>query len=155
MLTHHHIDHVGLLYNIKKNVDSKIFFSKNETELLDTMFSYPDIYSKNIVEVYVRNGVPDDIAQMIKKINKMSFNSSFSKSYRLLTRPDIILTDGDKISTENYSFKIILTPGHSPGHICLYETNFKFLIAGDHILPKITPNIIPYKEDSNPLYDYF
>jgi glyoxylase-like metal-dependent hydrolase (beta-lactamase superfamily II) len=35
-------------------------------------------------------------------------------------------------------------PGHSTGHICLYEPDHKFLFSGDHILDDITPNITPW-----------
>jgi len=155
LLTHYHIDHVGLLSNLKKAVNPKILFSKKEAELLDMMFSYSETYLKNTLDFYVKNGVDDGVIRLVKKINKMNFSSSFNGSYRLLTNPDISLADDDKISVGDYSFKVILTPGHSPGHICLYEPDFKFLIAGDHILPKITPNVTLDEEDGNPLYDYF
>ncbi len=41
------------------------------------------------------------------------------------------LKDGEIIKTENYSFKIICTPGHTKGSICLYESEKKILISGD------------------------
>ena len=43
---------------------------------------------------------------------------------------------------------------HLPGHLCLYEPNQKFLLSGDHILGKITPNISLFVDDLNPLNDY-
>lgn len=155
LLTHYHIDHVGLLSGLKKSANPGIIFSTKEVELLNTMLSSPDTYLRNIVKFYARNGVTDDVIQLVKRINKMNFSSGFNESYRVLTTPDISLNDGDNISIGNYSFKVILTPGHSPGHICLYETYFKFLIAGDHLLPKTTPNITLNDEEGNPLYDYF
>ncbi len=41
------------------------------------------------------------------------------------------LENGDKIKTENFSFEVISTPGHTPGSICLYDKNSKILISGD------------------------
>lgn len=49
--------------------------------------------------------------------------------------------EDDIIKVGEYEFKCILTPGHTPGHCCLYEENNKILIGGDLILDKITPNI--------------
>lgn len=50
---------------------------------------------------------------------------------------------------------MLWTPGHAPGHICLYEPVEKVLICGDHILPGITPNIGLHPHSSgNPLGDY-
>lgn len=37
--------------------------------------------------------------------------------------------------------RCVATPGHSPDHVSLYEANNKILVAGDHILFDITPNI--------------
>lgn len=38
---------------------------------------------------------------------------------------------GNQIVTQQYSFRIIPTPGHSPDHICLYEEKQGWLFAGD------------------------
>jgi len=44
---------------------------------------------------------------------------------------DRVLQEGDMINTRNFSFKVLHTPGHSPGSICLYEERRKILISGD------------------------
>lgn len=46
-------------------------------------------------------------------------------------RPDGYLEDGKLILIGNLEFKIIHTPGHSPGGVCLYSEQEKVLIAGD------------------------
>jgi glyoxylase-like metal-dependent hydrolase (beta-lactamase superfamily II) len=51
------------------------------------------------------------------------------------------LEDGDAVSVGDYQFRCVETPGHTMGHICLYEPTQKLLVAGDHILIDITPNI--------------
>ena len=38
--------------------------------------------------------------------------------------------------------------------MCLYEPNKKILIAGDHILNDITPNISSWSDKENPLNEY-
>ncbi|MGN9164848.1 MBL fold metallo-hydrolase [Tissierellaceae bacterium HCP3S3_D8] len=45
--------------------------------------------------------------------------------------PSLILHDGDIIDLGNRKVKIIHTPGHSPGHICFYERERKYLYTGD------------------------
>jgi glyoxylase-like metal-dependent hydrolase (beta-lactamase superfamily II) len=65
-----------------------------------------------------------------------------------------VAKDGDTISTGDYSFRCIETPGHTPGHICLYEPTKKIFICGDHILRDITPNITLSVEDGNALKEY-
>ena len=46
------------------------------------------------------------------------------------------LSEGDIVNFGNSSFEILFTPGHSPGHICLYNESEKLLIAGDVIFKK-------------------
>jgi glyoxylase-like metal-dependent hydrolase (beta-lactamase superfamily II) len=45
---------------------------------------------------------------------------------------DIFLEEGD-LTLDGETFQVIHTPGHSPGHICLYWPRHKALIAGDLI----------------------
>ncbi len=66
---------------------------------------------------------------------------SYWPKLRQYQKPDIILHDGDKILND---LEIIWTPGHSFGHICLFNTKNKFLFCGDHILSRITPHIGNY-----------
>ncbi len=47
--------------------------------------------------------------------------------------PDDFIRDGDTIKVGSLSFKVIHTPGHTPGLCCLYEEEKKILIAGDLI----------------------
>src|SRR4029077_5017904 len=47
------------------------------------------------------------------------------------------------------------TPGHSPGHICLYDQSDKLLLAGDHMLPELPPNIgLHPRRPPDPLHEY-
>jgi glyoxylase-like metal-dependent hydrolase (beta-lactamase superfamily II) len=65
-----------------------------------------------------------------------------------------ILADGDWIDVGEYGFECVATPGHTLGHTCLYEPDQRLLIAGDHILGDITPNIQCWSDNANPLRLY-
>ena len=65
-----------------------------------------------------------------------------------------LLEDGDGIEVGDYHFKCVATPGHTMGHICLYEPDKEIMVAGDHILIDITPNIQCWSDDQNPLKHY-
>lgn len=53
--------------------------------------------------------------------------------------PTMILKDGDEIDLGNRQLKVIHTPGHSPGHICLYEADREWLYTGDLVyMDKLT-----------------
>jgi glyoxylase-like metal-dependent hydrolase (beta-lactamase superfamily II) len=64
------------------------------------------------------------------------------------------LEEDDEISIGDYVFKCVETPGHTKGHMCLYEPKMKIFIAGDHILSDITPTIQLWSDEWNPLKEY-
>jgi glyoxylase-like metal-dependent hydrolase (beta-lactamase superfamily II) len=65
------------------------------------------------------------------------------------------LENGDTLTLGRWSYQVIWTPGHSDYHMCMLRSD-GFFIAGDHILPAITPNIGLFPNSrSDPLGDYY
>lgn len=64
------------------------------------------------------------------------------------------MADGDRFSYGGYTFQAILTPGHTPGHMVLWEEAHGILLLGDHVLFDITPNITVWPSYANPLGGY-
>jgi glyoxylase-like metal-dependent hydrolase (beta-lactamase superfamily II) len=62
---------------------------------------------------------------------------------------DITVSDGDTITIGNVSLKVIHTPGHSRGHICLYDEDRKILFSGDQVLGSGTPYVGKWPDGSN------
>ena len=50
--------------------------------------------------------------------------------------PKHFLAQGDTLTFGKSSFEILFTPGHAPGHICLYSKENNLLIAGDVIFQR-------------------
>ncbi|MFC2036690.1 MBL fold metallo-hydrolase [Chloroflexota bacterium] len=45
--------------------------------------------------------------------------------------PDLELHDGDELNIGQLHFKVLHTPGHTPGHVCFYEPDQGVLFDGD------------------------
>lgn len=58
-----------------------------------------------------------------------------------MAHPDVLLSDGDPLPLKGRTVTTVWTPGHTPGHICLLEADAGVMLTGDHVLPRITPNI--------------
>ena len=58
------------------------------------------------------------------------------KDYEGSPYPKHFLAQGDTLSFGKSSFEILFTPGHAPGHICLYSKENNLLIAGDVIFQR-------------------
>jgi hydroxyacylglutathione hydrolase len=54
---------------------------------------------------------------------------AFEKLFELLPEPDLILKEGDDVFKSG--LKVIETPGHTPGSICLYSKRESILFTGD------------------------
>ncbi len=62
-----------------------------------------------------------------------NWSAIFFNAIQPKVKVDIKLRDGDEIDLGNIILKIIYTPGHSMGSICLYEEKSKSLFSGDTI----------------------
>jgi glyoxylase-like metal-dependent hydrolase (beta-lactamase superfamily II) len=58
-----------------------------------------------------------------------------------MAEPDVLLEDGDLVPLPGRRLSAVWTPGHTPGHLCLRELDAALLLTGDHVLPRITPNV--------------
>tara|TARA_B100000965_G_scaffold394163_1_gene405981 strand:+ start:1557 stop:2195 length:639 start_codon:yes stop_codon:yes gene_type:complete len=63
-------------------------------------------------------------------------SSEIAKMYGFLDyekspSPSNFLNEGDILEFGDSQLKILYTPGHAPGHICLYSEREKFIISGD------------------------
>jgi glyoxylase-like metal-dependent hydrolase (beta-lactamase superfamily II) len=54
-----------------------------------------------------------------------------------------MIEDGGGPLGEDGPLRAIWTPGHTPGHLCFAEERHNLLLTGDHVLPRISPNISP------------
>lgn len=71
-----------------------------------------------------------------------------------MVRADRLIEHGDLIDAPGLRLRAVWTPGHTPGHLCYHDETRDLLLTGDHILPRITPNVSSYDMVSNPLDDY-
>jgi len=149
VVTHAHFDHYGLVGKLKQLSKAKIYLHHGDQEIFRTRYAVTEEYMRQSEEWFRSNGVPGHELP----ISRVPFGGL--RLSGIPPQPDISLSGGETISTGIFDLKVIWTPGHSPGHICLYEAKHKLLFSGDHVLPVITPNIsLPPRSDGNPLGDF-
>ena len=72
---------------------------------------------------------------LLKNAAKISEMYSL-EDYKESPSPKRFLSQGDTLTFGKNSFDILFTPGHAPGHICLYSKENNLLIAGDLIFQR-------------------
>ncbi|MFE4470454.1 MBL fold metallo-hydrolase [Leifsonia sp. NPDC056824] len=66
-----------------------------------------------------------------------------------------VLTDGDLLDLPGRRLRVIGTPGHTGGHLCLHDEEAGLLLTGDHVLPTINSGLgLGGPTESNPIADY-
>ena len=152
LLTHAHPDHVGLSGLIQTASGAPVYMLAGEAERLFRVWSADggDMYEA-LGAMYAANGFTPDEVAAARKLTE--------RTRRILRLPPPetlrLLEDGETLRLGAHSYTAIWTPGHSDFHMCLLRDDGLF-IAGDHILPAITPNIGWYPNARpDPLRDYF
>lgn len=141
-ISHFHADHLGLVSELFRPT-SKVYLSAED----DFMFRDPNHWN-GMAETALINGFPEDMVhEAIKRHPGYKYHAEH-------TFKSTIIKDGDTIGIGGYRLRCVATPGHTPGHMCLYEPEKRLLFSGDHILETITPNISLWAEKRNPLKEY-
>jgi glyoxylase-like metal-dependent hydrolase (beta-lactamase superfamily II) len=74
----------------------------------------------------------------------------------LFTPPDPTrrVRHGEPVQLAEREWTAIHTPGHTLDHLCLYDEDHGILIAGDHVLPSITPHVSGVGNGADALRSY-
>lgn len=149
VITHIHADHYGLAGRIKKHSPAKLTLHEQDKPFIESRYVNFQGLMARMGELFRRHGVPEH------ELPRLQGASLPVLGFVEPAWPDILLRGGETISTGRFNLQVIWTPGHSSGHVCLYEKEKKILFSGDHILPIITPNVSYHAESTgDPLGDY-
>ncbi|MGH7907057.1 MAG: MBL fold metallo-hydrolase [Candidatus Binataceae bacterium] len=151
--THHHPDHFGASAEIQRRSRARIYIHELELECARRTLAYSRGQSadSSVWQAFFHaNGFP--IERYPDAMRPVWMDGGL---YQPTLTPNAFIKDRDVIQIGHRSFEVIWTPGHSPGHNMLYLAREKILIAGDHLLPKITPHVGFHPGGApNPLKDF-
>lgn len=146
--THCHGDHYGMAGRLKRLSRADISLHYLEKDLIASMRTRERDFTQ-LNRMLLMNGAPPF------EPSRMLPRDSTGRRMPKETTPDTTLKGGETVTINSFRFQVIWTPGHSPGHISLYEPDKKLLFSGDFILPGITPNIsLGPQSNTNPLGSY-
>ncbi len=149
LVTHIHPDHYGLAGRVRESSGAWIGLHPRDAVMVEPRYGNTDQLLDDMSRLLCDSGVPED------KLPDLAMASMVMKSLVTMAAPDVFFEDGEVLELPGWPLRTIWTPGHSPGHVCFYSDERKLLLSGDHVLPRITPNISVHSQQvPNPLGDY-
>ena len=144
-LTHLHGDHTGLTEELTVR-GVPVFMGAIDYNYLCSQITSNGW--QTMEQIFFSEGFPMEEIEKQKKGNQARL---YSPQHPF---PATTVQDNDVLTVGNVSLRCIHTPGHTPGHICLYIEDKEILFSVDHILFDITPNITAWLGVKDSLNNY-
>jgi len=133
LLTHHHLDHVGLLDQILEVHPIPVLGHPNCRPWLKQEPTLMNDYLAFSQRFLTEFGAPSDFVhkgeETVKNVRRLSCHANL----------DIELNEGDIIPGLP-GWKVIETKGHAQSHLSFFREKDGVLLAGDHIIDRISSN---------------
>jgi glyoxylase-like metal-dependent hydrolase (beta-lactamase superfamily II) len=144
--THYHPDHMGLAGWLTERLGIELWATETEWRFghersRTTRLGVP----AQTVELYRRVGLPE-------ATQKIGIARAGQYKSRVTPVPDRYhrIGDGMELTLGDRHWRVVIGRGHAPEHACLYCPEIDVLIAGDQVLPKISPNVSYWPQDLDP-----
>src|SRR6185312_8838847 len=135
VVTHAHIDHFGLAGEVVRRSGGELWMHRR-TELDLAKYAEPDEAVDRRELMLADHGL---------------FGAELTETSRGLCdwlpvmpsigRPSTLLDGGERFVVGDRTWEVLHTPGHSPGHVCLWSAAEGLLCSGDHLLKVASPPV--------------
>ncbi len=150
VITHYHPDHYGMAGRLQEMTQAPVYLSETDWKQAQMFFARDSHMPEFMASYYSKHGLPKEWIRQIPE---------HLKGFRKWVEPHPqvkFLQAGEMIRLGNHRYQIYHTPGHADGHLSFYQPERRIMIAGDFLLPKISPNISLWpKCYPNPLALFF
>ncbi len=137
ILTHGHADHRALAARIREESGAEVFCHELEAVRVTEPSREQKEWKRNRERALFQSmGVPSDLLEaIVEEPNDPAVLPRLDQAR--------LLRDDDEILFDNFVLRVIHTPGHSSGSICLADEQSRLLFTGDTLLPsfRVTPLI--------------
>jgi glyoxylase-like metal-dependent hydrolase (beta-lactamase superfamily II) len=150
LVTHLHFDHLGLAARVRESSGAWVAMHPADASAVARL-SAAGAETMVASEVDFLIGLGADRAEAVGDVGPAERLEAFTR----MAVPDRLLEDGDRADFPGWRMRAVHTPGHTPGHLCFAEEGTRLFFSGDHVLPRISPNISTNQAGAaDPLRDY-
>ncbi len=134
ILTHQHIDHLGLADIIAKRSGAEVAAIDLVVPFVENFGDDAERDDREAGELMRRHGISEDVVRALQQVSG-SFRAWGSKTK--VTRP---LHDGETLVFRDRELEVQHRPGHSPSDTIFWDPERRILIAADHLIAHISSN---------------
>lgn len=153
VVTHHHPDHIGLAGWLQKDHGAELITTRTAW-LMARMLTLDEqpVPSPETLTFYRDAGMAPDI--LAERASERPFN--FADVVAPLPLGYTRIQQGDTIRMGGRTWDIHIGNGHAPEHATFWSRDDNLVLAGDQILPSISPNIGVYATEpmADPIADW-
>lgn len=124
--THHHVDHSGLGKRFQE-AGATVWMSPVEAACLAEFYDHPE-RDHDRAALFGRHGLPEALVNHVKMV------FGFFRNLGARFQPTLLPEDGRPLMLGGIDFEVIPLPGHTAGHIGLFQPDAKVVMAGDVII---------------------
>ncbi len=155
LVTHLHPDHIGMADRLRRESGALIALHRLEQEaLLERVRSAgpaPDAAAGRATPFAEWGVPPERIGELDAVAARLNGDSAASTPP---VRADLLLEDDQLIDLPGHPLRVLLTPGHTRGHVCLVHERQRIVFTGDTLLPAMFPGIGLGGPAADPIGDY-
>jgi glyoxylase-like metal-dependent hydrolase (beta-lactamase superfamily II) len=147
LCTHYHPDHIGLAGWLTERLGIGLAMTDAEWRFgFERSRRTDDGIPPAIADMYRRVGMSSEALGEVGIARAAHYRSRVAPVPERRER----LAHGMELTIGGRSWRVIVGRGHAPEHACLYCAELDLLIAGDQVLPKISPNVSFWPQDLDP-----
>jgi glyoxylase-like metal-dependent hydrolase (beta-lactamase superfamily II) len=134
ILTHQHIDHLGLVEIIAEHSGAEVAAIDVAVERLANFGEDADREDEFATQLMLRHGIPEDVVYALQSVSR-SFRAWGARAK--VTWP---LSDGADLRLRDRTLQVLHRPGHSPSDTVFWDSQQRILLAADHLIKHISSN---------------
>ena len=134
VLTHQHIDHLGLVEIIADRSGADVAAIDVVVPFVENFGDDIEADDKFAASLMLSHGIPEDVVVALRSVSR-SFRAWGAKAK--VTRP---LHDGEQLKLRDRSLEVQHRPGHSPSDTVFWDADREILICADHLIAHISSN---------------
>jgi glyoxylase-like metal-dependent hydrolase (beta-lactamase superfamily II) len=134
IVTHFHPDHYGLAGTLVELGKLRLMMHRLDWLHIRTNAVNPRASAQTSADWLCQHGLPgepsDEVRRALEAVDRYT-----------VVAPDVELEDQACVSVGQHALRVVWTPGHTAGHICLHDPDRDLVLTGDHVLDPITPSV--------------